>query len=128
MAYGAADVDLVTGTETPPNITQSETYSIANPDNPNEVLVAYNDSRGRNLSTINISAVSTSTDGGLTFTRLTCSTVAGSCTNVGQGPFAGTRGRPRYSVQQANRQVFHHLDRHGLRRWRYGRLLLQHPH
>src|SRR6266481_3785283 len=27
LAYGAADVDLVTGTETPPHIIQSETYS-----------------------------------------------------------------------------------------------------
>jgi hypothetical protein len=94
LAYGAADVDLVTHPETPPNITQSETYSIANPDNPNMVLVAYNDSRGRQITPINISAVSVSTDGGLTFDRLTCSTVAGSCTQVGQGPFAGTEGDP----------------------------------
>jgi len=94
LAYGAADVDLVTGTETPPNITQSETYSIANPDNPNEILVAYNDSRGRNANPINISAVSISTDGGLTFNRLTCSSIAGSCTAVGQGPFTGTEGDP----------------------------------
>src|SRR6516165_428016 len=32
LAYGAADVDLVTGTETSPNITQSETFTTANPD------------------------------------------------------------------------------------------------
>ena len=38
LAYGAADVDLVTGTETPPNIIQSETYTTANPDNPDEIL------------------------------------------------------------------------------------------
>src|SRR5947208_16457431 len=36
LAYGAADVDLVTATETFPNVTQSETYSTANPDNPNQ--------------------------------------------------------------------------------------------
>ncbi|PYI46906.1 MAG: hypothetical protein DMF10_08140, partial [Verrucomicrobia bacterium] len=94
LAYGAADVDLVTHPETFPNITQSETYTIANPDNPNQVLVAYNDSRGRNATPINISAVSVSTDGGLTFDRLTCPDVGGSCTVIGQGPFAGTEGDP----------------------------------
>src|SRR5262249_15765377 len=31
LAYGAADVDLITGTETPPHIIQSETYSEVNP-------------------------------------------------------------------------------------------------
>ena len=31
---GAGDVNLITGTETPPNITQSETFTWANPDNP----------------------------------------------------------------------------------------------
>ena len=71
LAYGAADVDLVTGTETAPNIVQSETFTTANPDNPNQIVVAYNDSRGRNASPINISGASASTDGGATFTRLT---------------------------------------------------------
>src|SRR6266567_4553147 len=50
LAYGAADVDLINHPETSPNITQSETYSLANPDNPNQILVAYNDSRGRNVT------------------------------------------------------------------------------
>jgi hypothetical protein len=45
LAYGAGDVDLVTGSETSPNITQSETFTMANPDNPNQIVVAYNDSR-----------------------------------------------------------------------------------
>src|SRR5437667_11863783 len=45
LAYGAADVDLITGTETPPHIIQSETYSTANPDNPDQICVAFNDSR-----------------------------------------------------------------------------------
>src|SRR5207253_7129858 len=36
--FGTADVDLVTGTETSPNIIQSETYTTANPDNPNQVV------------------------------------------------------------------------------------------
>ena len=86
QAFGSADVDLVTGTETSPNVTQSETYSAVNPDDPNQIFVAYNDSRGRNASPINISGASISTDGGTTFTRLTA---AG-----GQGPFAGTEGDP----------------------------------
>src|SRR6478752_5188923 len=84
--YGAGDVNLVTGTETPPNIVQSETFTWANPDNPMQVVVAYNDSRGRNASPINISGASVSTDGGATFTRVT--------TASGQSPFAGTEGDP----------------------------------
>jgi hypothetical protein len=88
LTYGSADVDLVTGPETSPNITQSETYSLANPDNPNQVLVAYNDSRGRNVSPINISGASWSTDGGVTFTRLT------DPARGNQSPFPGTEGDP----------------------------------
>src|SRR4029077_20072688 len=42
LAYGAADVDLVNHPETSPNITQSETFSWANPDNPMQIVVAYN--------------------------------------------------------------------------------------
>src|SRR5206468_8385921 len=72
--------------ETSPNITQSETYSTANPDNPNQIVVAYNDSRGRNFSPINISGASVSTDGGATFDRLTRAN--------GQGPFDNTLGDP----------------------------------
>src|SRR6266568_81184 len=86
LAYGAADVDLITGAESFPNITQSETYSLANPDNPDQILVTYNDSRGRNQNPINISGASVSTDGGNTFTRLTRTT--------GQSPFSNTLGDP----------------------------------
>jgi hypothetical protein len=86
LAYGTADVDLVTGTETSPNVTQSETFTASNPDNPNQIVVAYNDSRGRNVSPINISGASVSTDGGATFTRLTAAN--------GQGPFSNTVGDP----------------------------------
>jgi len=82
LAYGSTDVDLITGTETFPNVTQSETFSTANPDDPNVIGVAYNDSRGRNFNPINISGASFSTDGGTTFTRLTPS------------PFVGTFGDP----------------------------------
>src|SRR5206468_2044435 len=86
LAYGAADVDLVTGTETSPNVVQSETYTAANPDNPNQVVVTYNDSRGRNANPINISGASVSTDGGATFTRVTNAS--------GQSPFSNTLGDP----------------------------------
>src|SRR5438874_7849299 len=86
LAYGTTDVDLITGLETYPNITQSETFTASNPDNANQIVVAYNDSRGRNVSPINISGASVSTDGGTTFTRLT--------TGSGQGPFSNTVGDP----------------------------------
>src|SRR6266478_4977360 len=86
MAYGTGDVDLINHSETSPNITQSETYSTANPDNPNQIVVAYNDSRGRNASPINMSGASVSTDGGTTFTRLTKAN--------GQSPFDSTMGDP----------------------------------
>src|SRR5438128_7822121 len=86
LVYGTTDVNLVTGAETFPNVTQSETFSTANPDNPNIVVVAYNDSRGRNATPINISGASVSTDGGNTFTRLT--------TGSGQSPFSNTVGDP----------------------------------
>jgi hypothetical protein len=86
LVYGTADVDLVTGAETSPNVTQSETFTASNPDNPNQIVVAYNDSRGRNASPINISGASVSTDGGATFTRLTAAN--------GQSPFSNTLGDP----------------------------------
>src|SRR5438876_2489681 len=71
LAYGGTDVDLITGTETYPNVTQSETFTAINPDNPVQIVIAYNDSRGRNFNPINISGASCSTDGGITFTRIT---------------------------------------------------------
>jgi hypothetical protein len=86
LVYGTTDVDLVTGTETYPNVTQSETFTASNPDNPNQIVVAYNDSRGRNVSPINISGASVSTDGGNTFVRLTNAS--------GQSPFSNTVGDP----------------------------------
>ena len=96
--YGAGDVNLITGTETTPNITQSETFTWANPDNPQQVVVAYNDSRGRNLSPINISGASVSTDGGATFTRVTNAS--------GQSPFSGTEGDPVLLYNRANSTWF----------------------
>ena len=81
LAYGGADVDLVTGTETFAHVTQSETYTLANPDNPNQVVVTYNDSR---TASANYSGGSYSSDGGATFTRLNPSPFAsGHGTNFG---------------------------------------------
>jgi len=84
LTFGGTDVDLITGTETFPHITQSETFAWTNPDDPNQILVCYNDSRSAASS--NFSGCSVSTDGGTTFTRLTKST--------GQSPFANTFGDP----------------------------------
>src|SRR6266481_841973 len=81
LAYGGTDVDLVTGTETFPSVTQSETYTLANPDNPNQIVVTYNDSR---TASANYSGASYSSDGGTTFTRLNPSPFAsGHGTNFG---------------------------------------------
>ena len=86
LAFGGTDVNLITGTDSGSHITQSETFSWTNPDNPNEIVVAYNDSRGVAINPINISGASVSTDGGNTFTRLTRAT--------GQSPFSNTFGDP----------------------------------
>ncbi|MGE5208978.1 MAG: sialidase family protein [Alphaproteobacteria bacterium] len=67
LAYGTTDVDLVTGTETFAHVTQSETFTMANPDNPNQIVVTYNDSR---TAPSNYSGASISSDGGNTFARL----------------------------------------------------------
>jgi hypothetical protein len=75
LVYGGTDVDLITGTETYPHVTQSTTFSAINPDNLQQIVVAYNDS-GRNGG-----EASVSTDGGTTFTRLTYN---------GQSPFPNT--------------------------------------
>src|SRR6516164_8808329 len=64
LNYGGSDVDLVTGGETSPHVTQSETFSWVNPDNPNQIIVTFNDSRD---APNNFSGVSRSTDGGVTF-------------------------------------------------------------
>src|SRR5262252_813634 len=92
--YGAGDVDVINHPETSPNIVQSETYTQANPDNPQQIVIAFNDSRGRNASPINISGASVSTDGGATFDRLTCTAIQNGCVAIGQGPFSNTTGDP----------------------------------
>src|SRR5438477_3258243 len=86
LAYGGTDVNLITGTDSGSHVTQSETFSWRNPDDPNTIVVEYNDSRGVFSSPINITGASVSTDGGATFTRLTKSN--------GQSPFSNTLGDP----------------------------------
>ena len=71
MVYGATDVDLITGDKSFPNITQPETFTTANPDNPDQIVVGYTDTRGATATPPNGSGASVSTDGGNTFTRLT---------------------------------------------------------
>jgi hypothetical protein len=79
VEYGTTDIDLITGTETSPHITQSTTFTAGNPDNPLQILVAYNDARGFDANPSSGAGASVSTDGGNTFTRL--------ATASGQGPF-----------------------------------------
>ena len=81
LAYGTTDVDLISGTQDSSHPTQSETFTQGNPDNPLQIVVAYNDSRGPNLS-----GASVSTDGGNTFSRLTRAN--------GESPFDNTSGDP----------------------------------
>src|ERR1700720_2011252 len=64
LAYGAADVDVVLPDGTYPSVTQSETYTTANPDNPNQIVINYNDSR---TAPGCYSGASYSSDGGATF-------------------------------------------------------------
>lgn len=61
------DINLVTGEETYPHVTQDETAIWGHS---NVVVVAYNDSRAVTGSPATVGAVSVSTNGGNTFTRL----------------------------------------------------------
>jgi hypothetical protein len=83
LAYGSGDVDLITGTESFPAVTQSETYTLANPENPTQIVVAYNDSSGAGGNPQNYAGASVSTDGGLTFTRLNPNPFAAAGANYG---------------------------------------------
>jgi N-acetylneuraminic acid mutarotase len=85
LDYGGTDVDLITGTETFPD-GQSTTFSWGNPDNPDHVVVAYLDSRDFHADPPDTAGASVSTDGGLTFTRLTKAN--------GQSPFENAGGFP----------------------------------
>jgi len=83
LAYGGTDVDLITGAETYPQVNQSTTFSWGNPDNPDQIVVAYVDIRDFPSDAADASV---STDGGLTFTRLTKAN--------GQSPFENAGGSP----------------------------------
>lgn len=84
LAYGGTDVDLITG-ETDPQL-QTTTFSWGNPDNPDQIMVAYLDSRDYHADPPDTAGASVSTDGGLTFTRLTKAN--------GQSPFENAGGFP----------------------------------
>src|SRR5205809_5096957 len=86
LTFGGTDVDLISPqTDSGTHINKSETMSAANPDNPDQIVVAYNDSRSF-PSFNNLSGASVSTDGGTTFVRLTAST--------GRSSFDNTFGDP----------------------------------
>jgi sugar lactone lactonase YvrE len=66
-AFPGSDVDVITGTETFPRVTQSESFGWSHG---STVVVSYNDARGDEESPVNLSGVSVSKNGGETFTRL----------------------------------------------------------
>lgn len=66
-AFSGSDVDVITGEESFPQVTESE--SVVAPHG-NTIVVVYNDSRGDTEFPQNFSGVSVSKDGGATFTRL----------------------------------------------------------
>jgi hypothetical protein len=67
LTFGLADINLITGVETSPRVTQSTTAVWAHG---NTIVVGYIDSSGGGLTPQSFCGVSTSTDGGNTFTRL----------------------------------------------------------
>src|SRR5215831_2996643 len=76
------NINLITGAEIFPNVTQSESMVWSTPDG-QIVVVNYNDSRGINQSPIIISGLSVSFDGGNTFDRLTPDPLVGHAANFG---------------------------------------------
>ncbi|MDQ6905658.1 MAG: CSLREA domain-containing protein [Chloroflexota bacterium] len=66
-AFGGADVNVITGTETFPHLSQDDGALWGHG---NTVVVVYNDSSSLNVSPAGICGVSVSTDGGASFTRL----------------------------------------------------------
>jgi Divergent InlB B-repeat domain len=77
FALGGGDVDLITGGETYPRVTQSEDMVWGQG---NTVVATYNDSSG---APSNFGGASVSTDGGHTFTRLLPSPFTGHGSNFG---------------------------------------------
>jgi hypothetical protein len=66
-AFPGSDIDVITGTETSPRLTQSESFVWSHE---STIVVNYNDARGDTESPVNRSGVSVSHDGGATFARL----------------------------------------------------------
>lgn len=67
FSLSGSDVNVITGEDTYPRVTQSESFVWSNG---NTIVVAYNDSRGDAEVPPNYSGISVSHDGGATFTRL----------------------------------------------------------
>jgi virginiamycin B lyase len=65
--FPGSDVDVITGTETYPRVTQAESSVWSHG---STVVVNYNDARGDTESPVNLSGVSVSKNSGATFTRL----------------------------------------------------------
>ena len=108
LVYGTADVDIVTGPETYAHITQSETFTATNPDNPNQIVVAYNDTRGFIATPVQIAGASVSTDGGNTFTRLTlanCQSPFNLAGINGGDPLLCTTARPRPGIPSGSTEA-----------------------
>src|SRR5262249_11943118 len=76
------NINLITGAEVFPNVTQSESMVWSTPDG-QTVVVNYNDSRDRNATPLNIAGISVSFDAGGTFTRLTPNPLVGHGANFG---------------------------------------------
>src|SRR3954468_2405258 len=64
---GVGDVNIITGLETFPDITQNHSVTWGHGDT---IVIVYNDARGNTSSPRNNCAISVSTNGGETFTRL----------------------------------------------------------
>jgi DNA-binding beta-propeller fold protein YncE len=79
-SFPGSDVNVITGAETYPHVTQSESFVWSHG---NTIVVTYNDSRGATESPTNLSGVSVSHDGGETFTRLLPSPFTGHRRNRG---------------------------------------------
>jgi CSLREA domain-containing protein len=67
LAFGGTDVNLITGAETSPRVTQTESSIWGHG---STVVAVYTDSSGLGLNPPSQCGVSVSTDGGTTFTRL----------------------------------------------------------
>jgi BNR repeat-like domain len=67
LSFSGSDINVITGTDTYPRLTQAESFVWSNE---TTIVVSYNDARGDTASPPNYSGVSVSHNGGATFTRL----------------------------------------------------------